>query len=34
MAILVLFGNGHGAILRQLLESSPEYDFIEFDGLK
>lgn len=32
--ILVLFGNGHGAILRQLLESSPEYDFIEFDGLK
>lgn len=32
--ILVLFGNGHGAILRQLLESSPEYDWIEFDDLK
>lgn len=32
--ILVLFGNGHGSILRQLLESSPEYEFVEFDGLK
>jgi len=32
--ILVIFGNGHGAILRQLLESSPEYEFIEFDSLK
>ena len=31
--ILVIFGNGHAAILRQLLESSPEYDFVEFDGL-
>lgn len=31
--ILVIFGNGHAAILRQLLESSPEYDFIEFDSL-
>lgn len=31
--ILVLFGNGHAAILRQLLECSPEYDFIEFDSL-
>jgi len=32
--ILVIFGNGHGSILRQLLESSPEYDFIEFNSLK
>ncbi|RWX02424.1 DUF5694 domain-containing protein [Flavobacterium cerinum] len=32
--ILVIFGNGHAAILRQLLESSPEYEFIEFDSLK
>lgn len=32
--ILVIFGNGHGTILRQLLESSPEYEFVEFDSLK
>ncbi|CAM3795913.1 DUF5694 domain-containing protein [Mucilaginibacter galii] len=32
--ILVIFGNGHGSILRQLLESSPEYEFVEFDKLK
>lgn len=31
--ILVIFGNGHAAVLRQLIESSPEYDFIEFDSL-
>jgi hypothetical protein len=31
--ILVIFGNGHASILRQLLESSPEYDFVEFDSL-
>jgi hypothetical protein len=31
--ILVFFGNGHAAVLRQLLESSVEYDFIEFDSL-
>ncbi|VXC34322.1 conserved hypothetical protein [Flavobacterium sp. 9AF] len=31
--ILVLIGNGHAAILRQLLEATPEYDFIEFDSL-
>lgn len=31
--ILVIFGNGHAAILRQLLECSPEYKFIEFDSL-
>jgi len=32
--ILLIFGNGHGSILRQQLESSPEYEFIEFDSLK
>lgn len=31
--ILVIFGNGHAAILRQLIESSPEFEFIEFDSL-
>lgn len=31
--ILVIFGNGHAAILRQLLECSPEYKFVEFDSL-
>ena len=31
--ILVIFGNGHAALLRQFLECSPEYDFVEFDGL-
>ena len=31
--ILVITGNGHAAILRQLLESSPEYEFVEFSGL-
>jgi hypothetical protein len=31
--ILVLFGNGHAAILRNLIEASPEYEFIEFDSL-
>jgi len=30
--ILVIFGNGHAPILRQLLEASPEYDFVEFDS--
>ncbi|MEO6549765.1 MAG: DUF5694 domain-containing protein [Ferruginibacter sp.] len=32
--ILIIFGNGHGSILRQLFESSPEYEFVEFDNLK
>ena len=32
--ILVIFGNGHASILRHLLESSPEYEFIEFNKLK
>lgn len=31
--ILVLFGNGHAAILRHLIECSPEYDFVEFGEL-
>ena len=32
--ILVIFGNGHAAILRQFFEASPQYDFIEFDSLQ
>lgn len=32
--ILVIFGNGHASILRQLLECSPEYEFIEFSSIK
>ncbi|MBN3522111.1 hypothetical protein JYB62_19060 [Algoriphagus lutimaris] len=32
--ILVIFGNGHVPILRQLLEASPEYDFVEFDSFE
>lgn len=32
--ILVIIGNGHAAILRNLLESSPEYQYVEFEGLK
>lgn len=32
--ILVIFGVGHASVLRQLLESSPEYEFVEFDSLK
>lgn len=31
--VLVIFGNGHAAVLRQLIESSPEFEFIEFDSL-
>jgi len=31
--ILVIMGNGHAAILRQLFEASPEYEFVEFDSL-
>jgi uncharacterized protein with PIN domain len=31
--ILVIFGNAHAAILRNLIECSPEYDFVEFDSL-
>jgi hypothetical protein len=32
--ILLIFGNGHASILRQLLECSPEYEFIEFNNVK
>ena len=32
--VLLIFGNGHAAVLRQLLQSSPEYQWIEFDSLK
>ena len=31
--ILIVIGNGHAEILRHLLMSSPEYEFIEFDSL-
>lgn len=31
--ILVVVGNGHAAVLRQLFEASPEYEFVEFDSL-
>ncbi|GAA4274723.1 DUF5694 domain-containing protein [Aquimarina gracilis] len=31
--ILVIMGNGHAAVLRQLFESSPQYEWIEFDSL-
>ena len=31
--IMIVMGNGHAAILRQLFESSPEYDFVELSGL-
>ena len=31
--IMILMGNGHAAVLRQLIKVSPEYDFIEFDSL-
>ncbi len=32
--ILVIAGNSHASILRQLFTSSPEFDYIEFDSLK
>ena len=31
--ILLVFGNGHAAVLRQFLEASPEYEFVELDSL-
>ncbi|WP_228853468.1 DUF5694 domain-containing protein [Aegicerativicinus sediminis] len=31
--ILLVFGNGHASVLRQVIEASPEYEFIEFDNL-
>ena len=32
--ILVVIGNGHAAILRQLFEMSPEYEFVELEMLE
>lgn len=32
--VLIIVGNGHASILRNLLESSPEYQFVELDELK
>nr|WP_299070997.1 DUF5694 domain-containing protein [uncultured Allomuricauda sp.] len=32
--ILVVMGNGHAAILRQFLEASPQFDFVEFNELE
>lgn len=31
--ILLIFGNGHAAVLRDLIEDSPEYEFVEFSSL-
>ncbi|NMM47836.1 hypothetical protein HH304_05445 [Flammeovirgaceae bacterium KN852] len=31
--ILLIFGNGHAAVLRQLIEASPEYEFVEFGSM-
>lgn len=31
--ILVIFGNGHASIFRNLFEASPQYDYVEFDSL-
>lgn len=32
--VLVVFGNGHASILRQLIQCSPEYEYIEFNELE
>ncbi|RZJ49281.1 MAG: hypothetical protein EOO19_05820 [Chryseobacterium sp.] len=32
--VLVIVGNGHASVLRQLFTSSPEFDYVEFDSLK
>lgn len=32
--ILIIVGNGHASVLRQLFSSSPEFDYKEFDSLK
>ncbi len=32
--ILVVVGNGHASVLRQLFTSSPEFDYVEFNSLK
>ncbi|GAB4511304.1 MAG: hypothetical protein Tsb004_15540 [Allomuricauda sp.] len=31
--IMIVIGNGHAAILRQLIQASPEFEFIAFDSL-
>lgn len=31
--IMVIIGNGHAAILRQLFEASPQYQYVEFKSL-
>lgn len=30
--VLVIVGNGHAAVLRPIIEASPEYEFVEFDS--
>ncbi|WP_027386973.1 DUF5694 domain-containing protein [Chryseobacterium gregarium] len=32
--ILVIAGNGHASVLRQLFTSSPEFDYVEFNSLR
>jgi len=32
--VLVIFGNGHAPLLRHLISSSPEMEFVEFDNLR
>lgn len=32
--LLVIVGNGHASVLRQLFTSSPDFDYTEFDSLK
>lgn len=31
--ILVIMGNGHASLLRHLFESTPQFEFVEFDSL-
>lgn len=32
--VLVIVGNGHASVLRQLFTSSPDFNYVEFDALK
>ncbi len=32
--IMIIMGNGHAAILRNLFEASPNFEFVEFDSLE
>ncbi|WP_312902526.1 DUF5694 domain-containing protein [Chryseobacterium taichungense] len=32
--LLVIVGNGHASVLRQLFTSSPDFNYVEFDALK